>query len=80
MASTPLSVRLDDEAERALAELQTDGSSRSEAIRQALLMAAEARRSRAAIHTEAELLANDPQDVELMRRVREEMEDLAAPW
>lgn len=79
-ASHPLSVRLDDEAAAALRELEAQGMSRSQAVRSSLVLAAAQRRTRQALRAEARALADDERDVELMSKVREEMEDLSAPW
>jgi hypothetical protein len=72
-----IAFRPDSESERALAQLTSDGTSASEAIRRALILAAETRR-RAALRAEASALAADPEDREEARQVLAEMEALRA--
>jgi Arc/MetJ-type ribon-helix-helix transcriptional regulator len=72
-----ISVRLDDEAERALALLEAAGLSRSEAIRRALVEAAGRQRHSAALAAEAAALESDPADRAEMRAVAEFMGALA---
>ncbi|MBO0682433.1 MAG: ribbon-helix-helix protein, CopG family [Candidatus Dormibacteraeota bacterium] len=72
-----ITFRVDDEVERALSELTEDGTSRSAAIREALLSASRERRIRIQ-RAEAERLANDPRDRAEMRAIQEEMESLRA--
>ncbi len=74
-----ISLRLDDEAERALDTLTREGKSRSEAIRDALLLAAR-RRWSDELRAEAERLAADPEDVSESKAVLEFMESLGDPW
>ena len=79
MART-VQARLDNRAEEDLALLLNEGHNDSEAIRVALREAAERRRRRSSLRAEAELAAADPADLAESRRVREEMDQLAAPW
>jgi hypothetical protein len=79
MART-VQARLDARSEDDLALLRGEGHSDSEAIRLALGEAAERRRRRSALRLEAELAAGDPEDLAEARRVREQMDALAAPW
>jgi Arc/MetJ-type ribon-helix-helix transcriptional regulator len=72
--------RLDDRAEGDLALLRNEGHNDSDAIRVALREAAERRRRRSALRTEAEMAAADPEDLADARRVREEMDAVAASW
>jgi hypothetical protein len=72
--------RLDRRAEEDLAVLRREGHNDSEAIRVALREAAERRGRRSALRLEAEESASDPEDRAEARRVREEMDALAAPW
>jgi len=72
--------RLDSRAEEDLAVLRNEGHNDSEAIRVALREAAERRRRRSALLAEAQLAAADPADLAEVRRVRQEMDLLAAPW
>jgi Arc/MetJ-type ribon-helix-helix transcriptional regulator len=71
-----LSVRLDDQAQRALAELQHDGLNASHAVRAALV--AEARRRRGqAIRTQVARLAADEDD---RREKATILEDMGEQW
>jgi hypothetical protein len=72
-----LHVRLDDAAASALQIVRADGLTDSEAVRTALREAAARRRVRSAIRDEVQLLAADEADREEMRRVREELAQLA---
>lgn len=69
--------RTDEPADRALAELTADGSTVSDAIRQALVDAVRLRRREEMRRTSLEL-ANDPDDLAESRRVLEEMAELRA--
>lgn len=73
-----ISVRLDEEALRALAQLETTGLSRSAAIRFALVAAAARLRDRRALATEVAALEDDEADRVEMREVAELMERLRA--
>ena len=79
MART-VQARLDSRAEEDLALLRNEGRNDSEAIRVALREAAERRRRRSFLRAEAEVAAADPADLAEARRVRQEMDQLAAPW
>ena len=75
----PISVRLDDEAFRALRALEASGLSRSEAIRSALIgTAGRLRRSRE-LAAEVAALEADQSDREEMLAVAALMEALRAP-
>jgi Arc/MetJ-type ribon-helix-helix transcriptional regulator len=75
-----ISVRLDDEARRALAQLESTGLSRSEAVRQGLVVAAQRLRDRQHVLDEvAELMADEADRAEAAA-VAAMMEDLRAPW
>ena len=74
-----ISVRLDDEALRALGQLQASGLSRSEAIRQALVDSAARLNKRKALAEEAAALEADEDDRREMREVAALMESLRAP-
>jgi Arc/MetJ-type ribon-helix-helix transcriptional regulator len=74
-----ISVRLDDEALRALGQLQATGLSRSEAIRQALLDSAARLGKRKALAEEVASLEADEDDRREMRAVAALMETLRAP-
>lgn len=73
-----VSVRLDDEAMRALAQLEASGKSRSEAIRSALVDAASRLTERAALVAEVAALEEDETDRAEMLAVAELMESLRA--
>ncbi len=72
--------RLDERSEQDLAVLRNQGHSDSAAIRLALHEAAERRRSKSALRLEAETAAADPDDLAETRRVRAEMDAIAAAW
>jgi len=72
-----LNFRTDKQSEEALAELMADGSTTSQAIRQALVDAVRLRR-REQMRAESRELANDAQDLAESRRVLTEMDDLRA--
>lgn len=73
-----VSVRLDDEAMRALAQLEATGKSRSEAIRSALVDAASRLSDREALSAEVAALEADETDRAEMLAVAELMESLRA--
>jgi hypothetical protein len=72
-----LTIRTDAEVERALGVLTSEGQSRSEAARSAILEAERSHR-RARLRAEAEELRNDPDDVAASRALAAEMEGLRA--
>ncbi len=74
-----ISVRLDDEARRALAELEATGVSRSEAVRRGLVAAAQRLRDRQRLIDEVAILVDDEQDRAEAAEVAAMMEDLRAP-
>ncbi|HEY5111063.1 MAG TPA: hypothetical protein VII67_01905 [Acidimicrobiales bacterium] len=73
-----VSVRLDDEAQRALAQLEASGLSRSEAIRTALVKSAQQVRRREALRQEMAALEADENDRREMLEIAEFMESLRA--
>jgi Arc/MetJ-type ribon-helix-helix transcriptional regulator len=73
-----ISVRLDDEAERALRLLEATGLSRSDAIRSALLAAAERATGRRELAAEGAALGDDPDDRAEMLAVASLMESMRA--
>jgi Arc/MetJ-type ribon-helix-helix transcriptional regulator len=75
-----ISVRLDDNARRALAELEATGLSRSEAVRRGLVAAAQRLRDRQRLIDEVAELAIDEADRAEAAEVAAIMEDLRAPW
>jgi len=74
-----ISVRLDDEAERALQTLESSGLTRSEAIRSSLLSSAARLRRGRDLAAEAAALEADETDREEMLAVASLMESLRAP-
>ena len=72
-----ITVRTDEEVEAALAALTADGSSRSQAVRAAVLDAARAR-IRRQVEEESRALAVDPEDLAEARAVQADMEPLRA--
>ncbi len=74
-----ISVRLDDEAFRALARLEATGLSRSEAIRRALVEASDRLRRLDSLAAEREALEADEGDRGEMLEVAAMMEGLRAP-
>lgn len=74
-----VSVRLDDEAMHALAQLEATGKSRSEAIRTALVEAASRLGDKEALAVEVAALEADEEDRAEMLAVAELMESLRAP-
>ncbi len=75
-----MQARLDERSEQDLAFLRNEGRTDSEAIRLALHEAAEARRRKSALRLEAEAAAADPDDLAEARRIRAEMDAIAAAW
>jgi len=74
-----ISVRLDDEALRALSELEATGMNRSEAIRAALVGAASRLHDKRALAAEVAALEADDDDRAEMIAVADLMESLRAP-
>ncbi len=78
--SRALHVRLDAEAEAALAVLRAEGMNDSEAVRSALTEAHARRRRRLALRAEARRLAADPKDRAELAELRRELDGLAPAW
>ena len=76
--SPAISVRLDPEALRALAQLESTGLSRSEAIRRAILDSAGRLQRLAALAAEVAVLEADEDDQREMLEVAEFMESMRA--
>ena len=72
-----ITFRSDEASDAALMELMADGVDRSEAIRRAITETA-ARRRAERLRAQAEMLANDPDDLAEMRRVQEDMAAIRA--
>jgi predicted transcriptional regulator len=73
-----ISIRLDEEAQRALSRLEASGMNRSEAIRRALVESAERLNRRQQIAAEVAALEADEADREEMLEVASLMESLRA--
>ena len=74
-----ISVRLDDDTQRALDQLKAGtGLSRSDAIRRAILDAASGQRRRAAVAAEVAALEADEADVREVRELTAFMESMRA--
>jgi predicted transcriptional regulator len=76
--SPAISVRLDSEALRALAQIESTGLSRSEAIRKAILDSAGRLRRRDALAAEVAALEADEDDRREMLEVADFMESMRA--
>jgi hypothetical protein len=74
---TPLSVRLDAEALRALEVVAAGELTQSQAIRTALI---EAARRRQDLQQEAKRLARDEADRRELRHIRDCLDEISAPW
>lgn len=74
-----VSIRLDEEALRALSQLEASGLTRSQAVRQALIDAARRAGGRRDLAREAAALEADEQDGAEMSEVAAVMESLRAP-
>jgi hypothetical protein len=74
-----ISVRLDDEALKAIAQLEAMGLNRSQAIRKAVMDAAERLRRREALAAEVKALEADEADRQEMLDIAALMESLRAP-
>jgi antitoxin component of RelBE/YafQ-DinJ toxin-antitoxin module len=79
MVAKAISVRLDDEAERALHALEATGLTRSDAIRSSLLASATRLRRGRELAAEAAALEADETDRAEMLEVASFMESLRAP-
>ncbi len=77
--TSAISVRLDPETLRALAQLEATGLSRSEAIRRAILDSAARLQRRAALAAEVAALEADVDDRREMLQVAALMESMRAP-
>jgi predicted transcriptional regulator len=76
--SQAVSVRLDDEVQRALRTLEASGMSRSEAVRKSILDAAAALRRHEALRVEVAALDADEEDRREMQELASLMESLRA--
>lgn len=73
---TTLTIRTDPEVERALTALTSEGSSRSDVARKAILDA-ERNQRRDRLRAEAEALRNDPADVAASKELAAEMDAIS---
>lgn len=71
-----ISIRLNEEAQRALARLEASGLTRSEAVRRALVESARRVERRMALATEVAVLESDEDDRQEMLEVAAFMESL----
>jgi hypothetical protein len=79
LVARAISVRLDDDALRALARLEATGLSRSQAIRKAIVDASERLQRRESLAGELRALEADDEDRREMLEVATMMESLRAP-
>jgi Arc/MetJ-type ribon-helix-helix transcriptional regulator len=79
MAEKAISVRLDAEAQRALEWIMGHGYSQSEAIREALVRAADVR-VREQMEGDAKRIGQDPRDRAVIAEIREFFDDLGPSW
>ncbi len=78
--SRTVSFRLDRETAGALRALESSGLGRSEAIRQALVEAAQRRRAPDALAEEVRRVAADEEDRREKARIAEELDEISEPW
>jgi hypothetical protein len=78
--SRALHVRLDADAEAALAVLRAEGMNDSQAVRSALTEARARRRRRVALREEARRVASDPGDLAEIAALRDEFDELTPAW
>ncbi|HNI35729.1 MAG TPA: hypothetical protein PLV93_10040 [Microthrixaceae bacterium] len=74
-----ISIRLDDEADRALRTLEAAGMTRSEAVRSSLIASADRLRRRSELAAEVAALEADPDDRREVQLVADLMESVRAP-
>lgn len=80
MASRTVRARLDGPSEKALSVLMDEGRNESDAVRAALVEAAERRRRRSSLAAEVAALAFDADDARERREVLADMERLDSEW
>jgi hypothetical protein len=78
--SRALHVRLDADAEAALAVLRAEGMNDSQAVRSALTEARTRRRRRAALREEARRLACDTADRAEIAALSDELDEITPAW
>lgn len=74
-----ISIRLDEEADRALRTLEAAGMTRSEAVRSSLIASADRLRRRSELAAEVAALEADPDDRREVQLVADLMESVRAP-
>ena len=79
VAEKAISVRLDADAQRALAQLTARGGSQSQAIRDALIESARAAWMEQA-RADAKRIGNDPVDRAAIAEIHTFFDELAPPW
>lgn len=72
-----MTIRTDEEIERALAALTRGGRSRSDAVRAAIMRAYREERA-AQLRAEAEAAADDPDDLAEIRAIRSDLDAISA--
>jgi Arc/MetJ-type ribon-helix-helix transcriptional regulator len=80
MASRIVRARLDEASERGLSMLMREGRNESEAVRTALVEAADRRRRRGALAEEVRRLDATPQDVAELRAIMADFESIEPEW
>jgi Arc/MetJ-type ribon-helix-helix transcriptional regulator len=80
MPSRVVRARLDDDSAHGLAILMGEGRNESEAVRAALVEAADRRRRRSALAEEARRLAADEEDLAEVQAVLADMDALSPEW
>ncbi len=80
MASRVVRARLDDNSERGLSALMSEGRNESEAVRAALAEAGSRRRRRSVLADEVDRLASDADDQRESRSVLADMDEFGTDW
>ncbi|HET8535631.1 MAG TPA: hypothetical protein VFL73_00505 [Solirubrobacteraceae bacterium] len=80
MPSRIVRARLDEASERALSTLMREGRNESEAVRTALVEAADRRRHRTALAEEVRRLNESPADVAELRAIMADFEAIEPDW
>jgi hypothetical protein len=80
MASRVVRARLDEASERALATLTREGRNESDAVRTALVEAAQRRRRSSGLVAEVHRLVSDPADAAERQAVMADMDSISADW
>lgn len=80
MPSRIVRARLDEASERALSTLMREGRNESEAVRTALVEAADRRRQRVALAEEVRRLNEDPADVAELKAIMADLDTIEPDW